>query len=56
MTCAQRRLAYAEAQVNHPDPQLRPLMVWMFGPDLLQLRATVKQEQAEESRPTEVWR
>jgi len=47
MTDAQRRLAYAEAQVNHPDPQLRPLLAWMFGPGLPRLRSAVEREQAE---------
>ena len=52
MTEAERRLAYAEAQTNHPDPQLRPLLAWIFGPDLPQLRASVEWERAEEDRAT----
>ena len=47
MTEAERPLHYAEAQANHPDPQLRPLFAAIFGPDLPRLRAAVEQEKAE---------
>jgi len=50
MTEAESYLAYAEAQVNHPDPQLRPLLAFIYEPSLPQLRAEVLREQAEKAR------
>ena len=46
MTDAERDLAYAEAQVDHPDPQLRPLLAAVFGPGLSRLRSIAEEEWA----------
>lgn len=44
MTEAQRHLAYAKAQMDHPDPQLRPLLELLFAPDLPLLQGNVDRE------------
>jgi hypothetical protein len=52
MTEAERHLAYAEAQVNHADHQLRPLLACIFGSALPQLRAIVGRERDERDPAT----
>jgi len=47
MTHVERQLAYAEAQVNHPDPHFRLLLAAIYRPDLSHLRAIVEEERAE---------
>ena len=42
----ERHLAYAEAQANHPDPQLQSLLTLIYGPSLERLRDAVAQEAA----------
>lgn len=51
MTETERHLAYAKAQMNHPDPQLRPLLELFFAPDLPLLQGNVDRERGE--GPTE---
>ena len=53
MTEVERHLAYAEAQVNHPDPQLRLRLALIYERSLPQLRAGVERghaSKAEENR------
>ncbi len=42
----ERYLAYAEAQANHPDPQLQSLLALIYGPSLERLGDAVTQEAA----------
>jgi hypothetical protein len=44
MTEAERHLTYAKAMVDHPDPQLQPLLVQVYGPSLSRLQAQIEQE------------
>ena len=43
-TETERHLAYAEAQANHPDPQLQSLLALIYGPSLQPLREAVARE------------
>lgn len=49
MTKAERTLAYAEAQMDHPDP----LLALFHRPDLPRLQAAAEQEQGREERRTQ---
>lgn len=49
MTDPERCLAYTEVQANHPDPQLRPLLAFLYGPALRVLRAVVEREHVEKT-------
>jgi len=50
MTDAERRLTYAEAQVIHPNLQLRALFALLYAPALEVLRTTIVREYGEETK------